>query len=101
MGAEQAPVAADAAPVASPIAVSASVPPPPSPTTKEKAEELKGYKKNQQLKSLVDLAFEKGVTYATEVVRQLDSAYLIDEFHDTLVDKLRQELIEKDKLKEI
>lgn len=73
----------------------------PAASAKPEAQDLKGLEKNQQLKSLVDLAFQKGITYATDVARHLDSAYLMDEFHDTLVDKLHKELVEKGKLEEI
>jgi len=31
----------------------------------------------------------------------LDNPYLIDEFHDTLIDEMRQQLIDKGKLEEI
>ncbi|MFH1385486.1 MAG: hypothetical protein ABIG65_00340 [Patescibacteria group bacterium] len=72
----------------------------PAPA-KPEAKEFKGLEKNQQLKNLVDLAFQKGITYAADVARELDSAYLLDEFHDTLVDKLHKELVEKGKLEEI
>ncbi|HRY52624.1 MAG TPA: hypothetical protein P5089_02095 [Candidatus Portnoybacteria bacterium] len=68
---------------------------------KTAADEYKGLEKNQQLKSLVDLAFQKGINYAADVAKEMDSAYLMDEFHDTLVDKLHKELVEKGKLEEI
>lgn len=64
-------------------------------------QQLKGVEKNQQIKALVDLAFQKGVAHATEVVRNLDSPYLIDEFHDTLIDEFRNKLVEAGKLEEI
>ena len=57
--------------------------------------------KDRQLKMLVDIAFSKGLDKAVEAARATNNAYLIDEFHDMLVDKLRQELIEKGKLKEL
>jgi len=57
--------------------------------------------KNQQLKNLVDLAFQKGISYATDVARDIDNPYLMDAFHDTLVDKLHKELVERGKLEEI
>jgi len=70
-------------------------------SVKQTAESLRGFEKNQQLKSLVDLAFEKGVHYATEVVKDLDNPYLLDEFHDILVDELHKKLVERGKLEEI
>ena len=79
---------------------------------KYKGELLKSYEKigaleselkekNEQLKNLVDLAFQKGISYATDVARDLDNPYLMDAFHDTLVDKLHKELVERGKLEEI
>jgi hypothetical protein len=85
-----------AVPVAPPTVVTLS-----PVTVKEETQKFKGLEKNQQLKGLVDLAFQKGVIYATEVARNLDNPYLLDEFHDTLIDELRQELIKTGKLEEI
>ncbi len=73
----------------------------PLPQVKEKAGELKRYEKTQQLKSLIDLAFQKGISYAVDVVREMDNPFLMDELHDVLVDELRKELIERGKLEEI
>jgi len=93
------------APSSSPPANLAPTTPPvtsaSAPTNKPETQDLKSLEKNQQLKNLVDLAFQKGITYAADVARELDSAYLMDEFHDTLVDKLHKELVEKGKLEEI
>jgi len=70
-------------------------------TTKPEAEDFRGLEKNQQLKNLVDLAFQKGIFYATDVARDLDNPYLMDEFHDTLIDRLHKELVKRGKLEEI
>ena len=83
-----------------PSVVSSGLLPTPA-VIKEEAEKLRGVEKNQQLKSLIDLAFEKNVIYATEIARNLDNPYLLDEFHDTLIDKLYQELLDKGKIEEI
>jgi len=56
---------------------------------------------DRQLKMLVDLAFSRGINKAVEAVNATGDAYLIDKFHDTLVDELRQQLVEKGKLKEV
>ncbi len=88
--------------LASPPVTSAAPTIPPAPATiKAESERIKGFEKNQQLKALVDLAFEKGVYYATEVVKNLDNPYLLDEFHDVLVDELHKKLVERGKLEEI
>jgi len=91
--------------VSSPATAPASPVSPPQGTSiqviDEDAKAIKSYEKNQQLKALVDLAFSKGVQHATEVVRNLDNPYLMDEFHDTLVDKLHEELVKRGKLEEV
>jgi hypothetical protein len=80
---------------------SQGVQPPSAEQIKSDAAKLSGIEKNQQLKSLVDLAFAKGVAHATEVVRNLDNPYLLDEFHDTLIDEFRKKLVDEGKLEEI
>ncbi len=83
------------APAAPPVST------PQSAQVQADAAKLSGIEKNQQLKSLVDLAFAKGVAHATEVVRNLDSPYLMDEFHDTLIDEFHKKLVDEGKLEEI
>ena len=63
--------------------------------------ELKGQKKERQIQLLTGLAFDKGVIHATEVAQKLDDPYILDEFHDTLVDELYNYLVEQGKLKEV
>ncbi len=67
----------------------------------KKARKLKGQQKERQIKLLADLAFDKGVIHATEVAKKIDDPYILDEFHDTLVDELYNYLVEQGKLKEI
>jgi len=57
--------------------------------------------KERQIKLLIDLVFEKGISRAVEVAKRLESPYLLDEFHDTLVDELYNKLIEEDKLDKV
>jgi hypothetical protein len=68
---------------------------------KEKAGEFKRYQKNQQLKGLIDIAFQKGISHAVDVVKEMDNPFLMDELHDVLVDELHKELIERGKMEEI
>lgn len=82
-------------PAPAPTAPSPAAPPPPP------ADELKVLDQDRQLKILVDLAFQQGLDKAVEAARATENPYLIDKFHDTLVDELRQKLIEKGKLKEL
>jgi hypothetical protein len=87
-----------------PTVSKATPPAAPLPTPKavvKKAKELKGEKKERQIQLLTDLAFEKGVSHATEVAKKLDDPFILDEFHDTLVDELHNYLVEQGKLKQI
>ncbi|MFA6296202.1 MAG: hypothetical protein WC663_02525 [Patescibacteria group bacterium] len=54
--------------------------------------------KPQQVKTLIYLAFKKGVRYSFSIAKQLKDPYLLDEFHDTLVDELYQQLLKKRKI---
>lgn len=74
---------------------------PPSAQARKKAKQLKDLDRQNQIKALTDLAFEKGLDFAVEVAKALDSAYVLDELHDTLVDELYQKLIEQGKLKKL
>ncbi len=64
-------------------------------------QQIKIEPKERQIQLLTDLAFEKGIPHAVEVAKRLENAYLLDEFHDALVDKLYNKLIEEGKLKQI
>lgn len=54
--------------------------------------------KPKQVKMLVYLAFKKGVNHAASIALQLKDPYLLDEFHDTLVDQLYDLLVKRRKL---
>ena len=87
-----------------PAPLKATLPTASPPTPKavvKKVKELKGEKKERQIQLLTDLAFEKGVSHATEVAKKLDDPFILDEFHDTLVDELHNYLVEQGKLKQI
>lgn len=73
----------------------------PLPHVIKKAKEIKGKPKERQVQLLTDLAFDKGVIHAAEVAKGLDDPYILDEFHDTLVDELYNYLVEQGRLKEI
>lgn len=62
--------------------------------------EIKNLDQDKQVKVLCDLAFQKGLDYAIKTARALDNAYVLDEFHDTLIDELREQLIQKGRLAE-
>ncbi len=62
---------------------------------------IQGKPKEKQIQLLTNLAFEKGVIYATEMAKGLNDPYILDEFHDTLVDELYDYLVKQGKLKQI
>lgn len=72
----------------------AQIPPVP-PTLASSAVE-----QDRQLKILVDMAFSQGIEKAVQAAKDSGDAYLLDKFHDTLVDELHQQLVERGKLKE-
>jgi len=65
------------------------------------AQKLKDQPKDRQIQLLIEMAFEKGVVEAVEVAKNLDNPYLLDEFHDALVDEFYKKLVEQGKLKAI
>ena len=66
--------------------------------SKGEIERIKKLEKKDQIDELCNLAF-KDLDFAVEIARKLKSAYVLDEFHDSLVDKLYDKLVEKGKLK--
>ena len=80
-----------------------TAPPPvfPLPAAPPKKEDLKDLDEDRQMKMLVDLAFQQGIDKAVQAARATGQAYLIDKLHDTLVDELYYQLVEKGKLKEV
>lgn len=70
-------------------------------TVRKQAANLYGLKRQRQVKILTDLALEKSIHHAVAVAKRLDSAYVLDEFHDTLVGQLFEELKKKGKIKEL
>jgi len=67
----------------------------------QQAQKLKEEPKERQIELLIQMAFDKDVVEAVGVARNLDNAHLVDEFHDVLVDKLYDKLVEQGKLKQI
>lgn len=71
--------------------------PPSAPPviTRDEAGEISKFPLNQQVGSLVSLVFEKGLNEAISVAKALDNPAVLDEFHDTLVDRYYEELIKR------
>jgi seryl-tRNA synthetase len=66
---------------------------------RDEAEEIKKFSKTEQVGALVALALEKGLFYAVSVAKKLKNPAILDEFHDVLVDRYYEILIEKGILK--
>lgn len=73
----------------------------PSSKVRKQVKKIKNLDRQNQIKTLVDLSFSKGLDFAIEVVRGLDNAYVLDEFHDALIDELYKKLVEQGKMKEL
>ncbi len=54
----------------------------------------------EKLQHLVDIAFERGLVEAIAAARKMHDPYILDAFHDALVDKLYNELVRRQKLDE-
>ena len=68
---------------------------------KEEIRKIKDLDTSKQVKILVALAFEKGISYSIKIARSLNDAYLLDELHDKLIGELYEEFVNKGKLKKI
>jgi len=53
-----------------------------------------------QVKVLSDIAFEQGLDTAIEEAKKLGNPYILDEFHDMMVDELYKKLVEAGKLEQ-
>ncbi|MEA3292896.1 MAG: hypothetical protein U9P88_00210 [Patescibacteria group bacterium] len=73
-----------------------------SPTKiNQQIKKLKKLDRQNQVKKLCDLSFQNSLDFVIKIAKGLDNDYVLDEFHDTLVDKLREKLIKSGKLKEL
>ena len=66
---------------------------------RDEAKEIKKFPTTQQVGTLVSLVFDKGLPQAISVAKALNNPAILDEFHDILVDRYYQILIEKGILK--
>lgn len=69
------------------------------PTARDEAKEIEKLPPSQQVGTLISLVFEKGLPRAISVARALNNPAILDEFHDTLVDRYYKMLVEKGILK--
>ncbi|MCD6528395.1 hypothetical protein J7K44_02035 [bacterium] len=68
---------------------------------KKQTNRISSLNKEDQVKTLCNLAFQKGLDFAINVAKSLNNPYVLDEFHDRLVDEFYQRLIEEGKLEKI
>ena len=66
---------------------------------RDEAKEIIKFPKAQQVGALISLVFEKGLKEAISVAKALNNPAILDEFHDTLVDRYYEQLIKKKILK--
>lgn len=75
--------------------------PPPQIKDEGLAEDLKyvmSLDKPKQVKTLVYLSLKRGVNYAANIAKQMKDPYILDEFHDTLVNNLYDILKKRKKI---
>lgn len=56
--------------------------------------------RKKQLESLIEIALWRGLGQSIKIAKALNNAYILDAFHDNLIDKLYKELIKQGKIKE-
>ena len=61
---------------------------------------IKMLAKERQLETLGEIALWRGLAPAVKIAKALNNAYILDEFHDALIDKLYKELVGRGKIKE-
>lgn len=61
---------------------------------------IKLLSRKEQLNILTKTALGEGLVKSIKIARALNNAYLLDELHDTLIDKLYKELVKKGEIKE-
>jgi hypothetical protein len=77
------------------------VAPPPQIKDADLAEDLKyvmSLDKPKQVKTLVYISLKKGVNHAANLAKQMKDPYILDEFHDTLVNQLYDILKKRKKI---
>lgn len=52
-----------------------------------------------EIEALIQIAFEKGIAAAIESAKAKNDPHLLDDFHDALIDRFYQKLVEAGKLK--
>lgn len=73
----------------------------PPTVSRDELKEIKQFSPDQQVGALIALVFEKGLNYGLSIAQALDNPAVLDEFHDVLVDRYYQMLVEKKILKKV
>lgn len=68
------------------------------PSGKISLKDLKKFPKEKQLEILISLALFHSLSQAVSLAKQLADPFLLDEFHDLLVDRFYQELVKRNKI---
>jgi hypothetical protein len=68
---------------------------------RDEVKEIKKFPSTQQVGALVSLVFDKGLNEAILVAKSLNNPAVLDEFHDILIDRYYQILVEKRILKNL
>ena len=51
-----------------------------------------------EIEALIKIAFEKGIDAAGKAAREKDDPHMLDDFHDALIDRFYQELVQIGKI---
>lgn len=69
---------------------------PSSPVQPQPADDpLAGLDHREQIEELAAIAFSKGIVEAVNIARRANNPHLLDEFHDALVDRLYDYLVQE------
>ena len=60
--------------------------------------DLKSLSPEKQLDILIGIALSESIFEAANLAQQLDNPYILDEFHDTLVDRFYDELVKRGRI---
>ncbi len=52
-----------------------------------------------EIEALIQIAFEKGIAAAIKAAKAKNNPHFLDDFHDALIDRFYQKLVEAGKLK--
>lgn len=63
--------------------------------TRDEAKEIKDFPASHQVGALISLVFGKGLNHAVSVANALNNPAILDEFHDLLVDRYYNILVER------